>query len=132
MTFGEQVRELRKKNNLSQNALAKLAGVSPRTIFGYEAGTTFPRTETTLNQLAKALGVTNDVLLTGIPSLDSFAFIRADHSHETQARIVTKQVVSLFSDSFLSDTLKDEIAQTIMDAYWESRRKSREKNDTTT
>ena len=132
MTFGEQVRELRKKNNLSQNALAKLAGVSPRTIFGYEAGTTFPRTETTLNQLAKALGVDNNVLLAGIPSLDSFAFIRADHSHETQARLLTQQAVSLMSSDYLSDAQKDSMVQAIMNAYWESRRKSREKNDTTT
>lgn len=132
MTFGEQVRELRKKKHLSQNALAKLAGVSPRTIFGYEAGTTFPRTEKLLKQLADALDVSVDALINGIPSLDSFAFIRADHSHKTQARLLTQQAVSLMSGDYLSDAQKDAMAQAIMDAYWESRRKRREKNDTTT
>ena len=62
LPFSETVRELRKSKRLSQNALAKIAGVSPRTIFGYEAGTTYPRTASTLNRLAEALGVTSEAL----------------------------------------------------------------------
>lgn len=124
------MRELRRKKKLSQNALAELAGVSPRTIFGYEAGTTYPRTENMLNRLAEALGVTSEALVDGTPSLESFAFIRADHSLETQARILTQQVVSLMLGEYLPDVQKDEMAQAIMDAYWESRQRRREKNDT--
>lgn len=130
-TFGERVRKLRKDKHLSQNALAKKAGISPRTIFGYEAGTTYPRTENMLNRLADALGVCSEALVDGASSLDSFALIRADHTHETQARLMTQQAVSLMSGDYLSDEQKDAMAQAIMDAYWESRRKSREKNDTT-
>ena len=132
LTFGERVRGLRKDKHLSQNALAKKAGVSPRTIFGYEAGTTYPRTENMLNRLADALGVTSEALVDGTFSLDSFAFIRADHTHETQARMLTQQAASFMLGDYLSDAQKDAMAQAIMDAYWESRRKSREKNDTTT
>jgi hypothetical protein len=50
----------------------------------------------------------------------------------TQARIVTQQAVSMLLEDYLSDTQKDEMAQAIMDAYWESRRRSQVKNDTTT
>ena len=131
LTFGERVRKLRKDKHLSQNALAKKAGVSPRTIFGYEAGTTYPRTENMLNRLADALGVSSEALVDATSSLDSFAFIRADHTHETQARLLTQQAVSLMSGDYLYDAQKEAMAQAIMDAYWESRRKSREKNDTT-
>ena len=131
MSFGGRVRELRKSKHLSQNALAKIAGVSPRTIFGYEAGTTYPRTADILNRLADVLGVTSEELVDGTPSLESFAFIRADHSMTTQARIVTQQAVSMLLEDYLSDTQKDEMAQAIMDAYWESRRRSQIKNDTT-
>lgn len=132
MTFGERVRDLRKKRRLSQNALAELAGVSPRTIFGYEAGTTFPRTEKLLIQLADALGVSREALVEGTSSLEAFAFIRADHSRENHARILTQQIVSLMLDEHLPGVCKDEIAQTIMNAYWESRRRNHEENDTTT
>ena len=132
MTFGERVRDLRKKRRLSQNALAELAGVSPRTIFGYEAGTTFPRTEKLLIQLADALGVSREALVEGTSSLEAFAFIRADHSRENHARILTQQIVSLMLDEHLPGVCKDEIAQTIMNAYWESRRRNHEENDTAT
>lgn len=131
MTFGERVRDLRKKKKLSQNALAELAGVSPRTIFGYEAGTTYPRTENMLNRLADALGVSSEELVDGTPSLESFAFIRADHTMVTQARIVTQQVISLLLGEYLPDEQKDDMVHAIMDAYWESRQRNREKNDTT-
>lgn len=132
MTFGGQVRELRKKKKLSQNALAKLVGISPRTIFGYEAGTTYPRTENILNRLAAALDVTSEALADNATSLESFAFIRADHSMTTQTRIATQQVVALLLDDSLSDVQKDEMAHAIMDAYWESRHRSQVKNNTTT
>lgn len=132
MTFGERVRDLRKKRRLSQNALAELAGVSPRTIFGYEAGTTFPRTEKLLIQLADALGVSREALVEGTSSLEAFAFIRADHSRENHARILTQQIVFLMLDDQLPGVCKDEMAQTIMNAYWESRRRNHEENDMTT
>lgn len=36
MKFGAKVRDLRKKNNLTQDELAKCLGVSKRTIIGWE------------------------------------------------------------------------------------------------
>ena len=36
MKFGEKVRDLRKKNSLTQDELAKCLGVSKRTIIGWE------------------------------------------------------------------------------------------------
>lgn len=130
MTFGERVRKYRKNKRLSQNALAELAGVSPRTVFGYEAGTTYPRTKDMLKRLADALGVTSEALVDGVPSLESFAFIRADRSLETQARLLTQQIVSAMLGDLPAEQ-KDAMAKTVMDAYWESRQKSREQNDMT-
>ena len=129
MTFGERVRKLRKEKQMSQSALAELAGVSPRTIFGYEAGTTYPRTERLLNRLADALGVTSEDLVGGAATLESFTLINAQPSFDTQAQIVTQQVISILLGEYLDDDQKDEMVHAIMDAYWESKRKNREKND---
>ena len=84
-----------------------------------------------LNRLAEALGVTSEELVDGTPSPESFAFIRADHSMTPQARIVTQQAIPMLLEDYLSDTQKDEMTRAIMDAYWESRRRSQIKNDTT-
>jgi len=129
LTFGERVRKLRKEKQMSQSALAELAGVSPRTIFGYEAGTTYPRTERLLNRLADALGVTSEDLVGGAATLESFTLINAQPSFDTQAQIVTQQVISILLGEYLDDDQKDEMVHAIMDAYWESKRKNREKND---
>ncbi len=132
LPFGEKVRELRKSKRLSQNALAKIAGVSPRTIFGYEAGTTYPRTASTLNRLAEALGVTSEALADNTHPLKSLGIIPGSQSMETQCQMITQQAVSLLLDDHLPDAQKDDMVQAILDAYWESRRRSPIKNDTTT
>ena len=79
-----------------------------------------------------ALGVTREALVEGTSSLEAFAFIRADHSRENHARVLTQQIVSLMLDEHLPGVCKDEMAQTIINAYWESRRRNHEENDTTT
>lgn len=132
LPFGEKVRELRKGKRLSQNALAKIAGVSPRTIFGYEAGTTYPRTASTLNRLAEALGVTGEVLADSTHPLKSLANSPGNQSAETQCQMITQQAVSLLLDDHLPDAQKDDMVQAILNAYWESRHRSQAKNDTTT
>lgn len=132
LPFSKKVRELRKSKRLSQNALAKIAGVSPRTIFGYEAGTTYPRTANTLNRLAEALGVTSEALADNTHPSKSLGIIPRSQSMETQCQMITQQAISLLLDDHLPDAQKDDMVQAILDAYWESRRRSPIKNDTTT
>ena len=43
MRFGEKVRDLRKKNSLTQDELAKCLGVSKRTVIGWERDGRYPR-----------------------------------------------------------------------------------------
>ena len=48
MKFGEKVRDLRKKNSLTQDELAKCLGVSKRTIIGWERDGRYPRNVATV------------------------------------------------------------------------------------
>lgn len=132
MTFGQKVRKFRKQKQLSQNALANLAGISLRTIYGYEAGTTYPRTNGIMNRLATALDVSSEELSDDKPDPEVLFFDYSDYSPDRQAQMLTQQLIALLQGDELSDAEKDTLARAIMDAYWESRRKSREKNDTTT
>ncbi len=132
MTFGQKVRKYRKQKRLSQNALAELSGISLRTIYGYEAGTTYPRTNFILNRLAAALDVTSEELTDDKPDPEVVFFDPSDYSPNRQAQLLAQQLIALLQSDDLSDAEKDTLTQSIMDAYWDSRRKSREKNDTTT
>ena len=130
MTFGERVRTLRKKRKMSQNALATLSGLSPRTIFGYEAGTTFPRTQTQLFKLADVLNVSVEELVSDTPPWESLASIQGEYTKQKQIRLLTSQIASFLRDSSLSDEVKDRFVRSIMNIYWESKEKGREQNMT--
>lgn len=123
MTFGEQLRELRRTKGLSQNALAKQSGVSPRSIFGYEAGTTYPRTREILERLARALEVAPDDLLrvNGKTTVNSLDY--ENYPPKAQAKIATEQVTRLLLGDDLDAADKDEMLQAIQSAYWDYRRR---------
>ncbi len=63
-TIGRCIRTAREKANLTQGALAELAGVSDETISRLERGTYLP-TLATLRAFADALGMTLDELVRG-------------------------------------------------------------------
>ena len=62
MSFPTKLKELRLSRNLTQEQLAELIEVSPRTYKGYEAGKTMPRI-TTIKKIVIALETTADELL---------------------------------------------------------------------
>lgn len=58
--MGEKIKELRLKKLMSQDDLAKAAGVSRVTISSIERGRRNSFSTSTLNKIGKALGVTVD------------------------------------------------------------------------
>ena len=124
MTFGEQLKRLRQQKHISQNALADLAGVSPRTIYGYEAGTTYPRTEKIREQLARALGVDIQELTGDDEATTSPTSKEPVLSATERAQIATAQMVGLLSSGALTDDEKDDMLQAVQNAYWDSKKKT--------
>lgn len=62
MSFSEQIREARLKRGLTQEQLAELIDISPRTYKKYETGKTVPRIQT-IRKLCIALNTSSDYLL---------------------------------------------------------------------
>lgn len=62
--ISQRIRQLREQRDLSQRALAKLAGVTDAAITFWEGGKRFPRGKN-LKNLAAALGVSESVILEG-------------------------------------------------------------------
>lgn len=61
-TISEKLKKARKKKNISQDKLSKLANVSNTTIIKIESGANKNPTVSTLKKIARALGVTlNDL-----------------------------------------------------------------------
>lgn len=60
-SFGEKVKRLRKKKNLTQEQLAEMIDISPRNLSRIEVGNCFVKAET-LERLLTALDVTTEEL----------------------------------------------------------------------
>lgn len=63
MTISERIRLIRQQKNISQNELAKAAGINVKSLSRYELGSSIPPANA-LKAIADALGVSADALLT--------------------------------------------------------------------
>lgn len=61
--LGEKIRKLRKDKNLTQEKLAELAKVDPKTIIEIEGGKRKNPTLKTINKIARSLNSSSDNLL---------------------------------------------------------------------
>ncbi len=68
LTIGENIRKFRKKNELTQEALAERLGVTYQSVSRWENGTTYPDLEL-LPAISALLGVTADELI-GMPQIE--------------------------------------------------------------
>lgn len=125
MTFGEKVKDARAKSNLSQPDLAKLIGVSTRTIAHYEAGKTYPRTLEVYDRLAKALHVDVNYLRTENEEFMTEVGEKYGSRGQAQAQAILEQSRSLFAGGELSP--EDEIAfiQEIQQLYLDSKKRAK-------
>lgn len=108
MKFGEKVKELRAQKGLSQPELAKLLGVSTRTIAAYESCNSYPRHQEMYEKLAEVFGVPVDYLRTESETFITDAGERYGYRGEAQAKAILEQTQQLFAGGSLSED--DEIA----------------------
>lgn len=121
MKFGEKLRNERKRNKLTQEALAKMVGVSKRTVVNYESGEIYPKERKMYAALAKALDVEASYL---ISEEDEFA-LEAGEAHgahgRMQARRIINQVSAMFAGGELDEDDKLAFIHQIQELYFESK-----------
>ncbi len=147
MSFGKNLRILRKRNRLSQIDLAAIIGITERTIYNYETGQKVPK-QSTLVQLADVLGVTPELLLNGDPDKDFktreeydvakkklvqmdqelLSHAKNSASQAIDAVTLLEQTTALFTGGTLSEEAKDEFFESITQAYFLAKRKAKLRN----
>ena len=108
MTFGEKVKELRLLHEWSQEALAKAAGVSRRTIAAYESGSVYPRNRETYEKLSKALETDVQYLRTENEEFMEEVSEKYGRRGVLQAKDILEETAQLFAVGTLS--AEDELA----------------------
>ena len=114
MKFGEKVKEQREKNRLTQPELAKLLGVSTRTIASYESCNSYPRHQETYEKLAEILGVSVDYLKTERESFMTDVGDKYGRRGQIRAQAILEQAAQLFAGGTLSE---DEELAFVMDVH---------------
>ena len=119
MNFGEKLKDLRTQKGWSQEELAKQMGVTRRTIGGYEAGTTYPRTRDMYAKLAELLETDVNYLMT-VGSLYG-------RRGQAQASEILSQTRELFAGGSLSEEDQKAFAIEMQRIFMDSKKVAREK-----
>ena len=141
MNFGKKIKELRKKNNLSQAELADKIGVTQKTICNYENGTRFPKGQKIINGFADIFDVSIDYLLNDTDIDEDENNIDIEYKEEfissakenfgykgkKEAENLLEKTAAIFSGGSLSDEDKDAFFQSITELYFDAKSKSRKK-----
>jgi transcriptional regulator with XRE-family HTH domain len=125
MKFGEKVKSLRERKGISQTALAKLIGVSDRTISGYETGGRFPQKREIYGKLEETLDTVPGYLLGEseefiLKSREGFGY-----RGEQGARALVSELSGLFAGGQMAEEDMDEMMLALQEAYIIAKRKNK-------
>ena len=121
MTFGEKLRTLRLKNRMTQQELAKKAGLGVNTISNYEQGKTYPQNREVYRTLAELLGVSADDLRNENDEFIITAAGRYGCRGKKQAMQLVEEMGGLFAGGELSDEDLDSVMKALQDYYWKAK-----------
>lgn len=125
MTFGEKIREERKKQNLTQKELADKIGVTNRVITSYETGKSFPRTRDAYKRIADALGINVNYLLSDDEAFVLEAKENFGYRGKKGAEKLMSEVTGLFSSGEMAEEDMDELMLAIQEAYIDAKKRNK-------
>lgn len=127
MKFAEKLKAARLDKGYTQKQLAEISHVALRTIVSYEKGDSYPRKRETYAELAKALDVEKNYLLTEDEEFVVNAAEQYGTSGAAQAQAVINGFSGLCAGGTLSENDKDAVMKALQDIYWESKARNVQK-----
>jgi len=136
MTFGEKMKQMRLKLNLSQSELATKTGITERSLYTYEQLEIMPRSGN-LKKIAEALNVSVGYLMdedesNEMKNIDQDIFLanvknEFGYKGAREANDVLSRASALFAGGELDDEAKEIFFQSLMEVYLESKAEARAK-----
>ena len=127
MKFGEKLKEQRKKRDLGQEELAKMLGVSRRTLTSYETGVSYPREREIYSKLAKIFETDINYFLTEDEEFLTIAAERYGRRGLAQAQSILEETAALFAGGELSEQDKLGFLHEMQAIFFDSTDHAREK-----
>ena len=127
MKFAEKLKAARLDKGYTQKQLAEISHVALRTIVSFEKGDSYPRKRETYAELAKALDVEKNYLLTEDEEFVVNAAEQYGTNGAAQAQAVINGFSGLCAGGTLSENDKDAVMKALQDIYWESKARNVQK-----
>ena len=127
MKFAEKLKAARLDKGYTQKQLAEISHVALRTIVSYEKGDSYPRKRETYAELAKALDVEKNYLLTEDEEFVVNAAEQYGTNGAAQAQAVINGFSGLCAGGTMSENDKDAVMKALQDIYWESKARNVQK-----
>ena len=118
MIFKERLKEKRGEANLTQAELAKIAGVSTRTIQNYELGSRKPYQIEVVQKIADALNTTTEYLLGSSGIIVAEAHEKGGAKAARDIDELVSEVTGMFAGGSLSEEALEGAMKALNDAYW--------------
>lgn len=125
MTFSEKIKNLRAEKNMKQSDLAKLAGVTTRTVAGWESQGRFPRKRELYQTLADIFGCDVTYLMGSEESFMTSANEEYGSRGAKQAQLILDQAYAMFAGGELSEADKVAFMDQIQEMYLDSKKKAK-------
>lgn len=116
-TTGDRILELRKQKKYTREALAKICGISAKSIQNYENNDRVPIIEN-LKKIADALGTSVDYLVKGYE-----ADLSTEELTKEEMEEIKERTSALFAGGRLSEEAKLKFLQELQDIYIDARRR---------
>lgn len=121
--FSERLKELRTKNQMTQQELALKLGVVRKTVSDYENGRRYPKSTETVTKLCAIFGVSSDFLIGCEDELIISAGEKHGSTGSAKARKLINETAALFAGGELSKEDKELVFRAISEVFWETRDK---------
>lgn len=125
MTFQTKLKQLRIKRGLTQASLAKIAGVTTRTIQNYELGGRKPSSMHVVQKIADALDTTTAYLLGSADRYVIEAYNKGGASAAHDINELVSEITGLFAGGKLSEDALEGAMKALNDAFWLAKEKNK-------
>ena len=125
MIFKERLKEKRGEANLTQAELAKIAGVSTRTIQISELGSRKPYQIEVVQKIADALNTTTEYLLGSSGIIVAEAHEKGGAKAARDIDELVSEVTGMFAGGSLSEEALEGAMKALNDAYWIAKEKNK-------
>jgi transcriptional regulator with XRE-family HTH domain len=128
MEFAEKLKEIRRRENLTQAEFGKALGVTSRAIIYYENKQRIPKDMGFYKKVSETFGVPLDELISEREEFIANAYAEGGIREKRKAENLVAEAGALFAGGALTQEDKDAVFYALQEAYWFAKTENKKYN----